>query len=151
NDLGPADRLRTALLLPRLVAPHPNRAVEKLTFEEAAAMVMRGRHAELDYRGREGQCPKPEEWETDKDWGWRFVHARHELVTQSGSARLLQLASAARHRFERDACLVVDACAAYASDDGADALAALVPTRATKPADRGWLHVHRAACLLEND
>ncbi len=151
NDLGPADRLRNALVLPRLVAPHPNKTIEKLTFEEAAAMVMRSRYSELAYRGRQGQCPKIEEWENHKDWGWRFVHALHELVTQSGSTRFPQLASEARHRFERDACLVIHACAAYARDDAAEALTTLVSSKATKPADLGWLHVHRAAFLLELD
>lgn len=151
NDLGPADRLRNALVLPRLVAPHPNRAAEKLTFEEAAAMVMRNRYTELQDRGSQGQCPKSEDWETHKDWGWRFVHALHELVTQGSSTRFPQLATDARHRFERDACLVIHACAEYASGNIVESLATLVPSQATKPADRGWLHVHRAAFLLESD
>jgi Domain of unknown function (DUF4365) len=151
NDLGPADRLRNALVLPRLVAPHPNKTIAKLTFEEAAAMVMRNRYSELAFRSREGQCPKTEEWATHKDWGWRFVHALHELVTQGASTRFPQLATDARHRFERDACLVIQACAAYTSDNTAEAVGVLVPSKATKPADLGWLHVQRAAFLLELD
>ncbi|MFE7406477.1 DUF4365 domain-containing protein [Isoptericola sp. NPDC057559] len=151
NDLGPADRLRNALVLPRLVAPHPNKSVSKLAFEEAAAMVVRNRYSELRRRGNRGQCPKPEQWKNHKDWGWRFVHALYELVTQGSASKFAQLESEARHRFERDACLVVQGCAEYASGNVAGALAPLLPSRSTKPADRGWLYVHRAAFLLELD
>ncbi|KRE44061.1 hypothetical protein ASG74_04370 [Knoellia sp. Soil729] len=151
SELGPADRLRNALILPRLVAPHPNKNIEELTFEEAAAMVMRNRYSELAYRGHQGQCPKTEEWEFHKDWGWRFVHALHELVTQGASVRFIQLAQDARHRFERDACLVLHACATYASDKPTEALPTVVPSKATRPADRGWLSVHQSAFLLELD
>lgn len=151
NDLGPADRLRNALVLPRLVAPHPNDEPGNLTFEEAAAMVLRNRYPELAHRGRTGHCPRVEEWATHKEWGWRFVHALHELVTTGASTRFSQLATEARHRFERDTCLVVQACALYTSDEAADALDVLKPSKATKPADRGWIHAQRAAFLLELD
>lgn len=151
SDLGPADRLRNALIVPRLVAPHPNKTIEKLNFEEAAAMIMRNRYSELAHRARQGQCPKTDEWAAHKDWGWRFVHALHELVTQGGSTQFAQLATDARHRFERDACLIVHACATYAADDTPAALASLVPTKATKPADLGWHYVQQAAFLLELD
>jgi len=59
NDLGPADRLRYALVMPRLLAPHPNSEPEDLTFEEAAAMLMRNRLSELSYRAdHKRHCPK---------------------------------------------------------------------------------------------
>ena len=151
NDLGPADRLRTALVLPRLVAPHGNRTIEKVGFEEAVAMVLRNRYAELAHRGREGQCPKVEDWENHKEWSWRFLHALHELVSTGGSDRFEQLAADARHRFERDACLVVQACDAYTGDRAQDAVDVLKPSTATKPADRGWLLVQKAAFLFELD
>lgn len=151
SGLGPSDRLRNALLVPRLVAPHPNRSVEKVEFEEAAAMVMRNRHSELVHRAGQGQCPAPDAWETHRDWGWRFVHALHELVTHGAGGTFEQLALEARHRYERDACLIIDACANYTRHKVADALASLVTTSATRPADRGWHLIHRAALLLELD
>lgn len=151
NDLGPADRLRTALVLPRLVAPHGNRTIEKIGFEEAVAMMLRNRSSELAHRARQGQCPKVEDWETHMEWSWRFLHALHELVTTGGSNRFEQLAADARHRFERDACLVVQACDAYAGDRAQDAVDILQPSSATKPADRGWLFAQKAAFLFELD
>lgn len=151
NELGPADRLRTALVLPRLVAPHGNRAIEKVGFEEAVAMVLRNRYSELSHRARQGQCPKVEDWETHKEWSWRFLHALHELVSTGGSNRFESLAADARHRFERDACLVVQACDAYTGDRAQDAVDLLQHSSATKPADRGWLLVQKAAFLFELD
>jgi hypothetical protein len=151
NDLAPADRLRHALVLPRLVAPHPNRTIDNLSFEQAAAMIMRNRYHELVHKIGNGRCPKVEEWESHKDWGWRFVHALRELVAEGASSRFQKLAAEARHRFERDACLVVQACADYTSDQAQVALEGLRPTSATRPADRGWLEVQRAALLLELD
>jgi len=151
NDLGPADRLRHALVMPRLVAPHPNAEPTKLTVDEAAAMVMRNRTNEFAHRAGRGECPKPEDWATQKEWGWRFVDALRELVATGDSDKFPQLTKDARHRFERDACLVVQACIAYTSGDFEAAAALLKPSHATKPADRGWIRAQLAALLLELD
>lgn len=150
NDLGPADRLRYALVMPRLVAPHPNSEPKKLSFEEAVAMLMRNRGSELAFRAdHRDECPKPEDWAASKEWGWRFVSAVHELLTTGSSTRFPQLANEARHRFERDACLVIQACIAYTSDQAETAADLLKPTKHTKPADRGWLRAHLASMKLE--
>lgn len=151
DDIGPADRLRNALLLPRLVAPHGNRSIEEVGFEEAVALVMRNRFTELTHHARQGRCPNVDDWENHKEWSWRFVHAIRELTHTGGSDGFAQLAKDARHRFERDACLVIQGCAAYTTDRAAEAVDVLVPTPATKPADRGWLLVHKAEFLLELD
>ncbi|WP_299301357.1 DUF4365 domain-containing protein [uncultured Brachybacterium sp.] len=151
NELGPSERLRTAMVLPRLIAPHPNRATEEVSFEEAVAMVLRNRYTELAHRAGEGQCPKVEDWENNKEWSWRFVHALQELLSTGRSDQFEQLATNARHRFERDASLVVQACIAYKGEQAQDAVDTLVPSSATKPADRGWLLTHKAAFLFELD
>jgi hypothetical protein len=84
-DLSPADRLRHALVMPRLVAPHGNNSPEVIDYEEAAAMLMRSRFSELNYRAKhQGACPPPEEWAGHKEWGWRFVAA---LQTTARSSR----------------------------------------------------------------
>lgn len=151
NDLAPADRLRTALVLPRLVAPHGNRAVDAIGFEQGVALVLKNRAGELALRSRQGQCPRVEDWEGHKEWGWRFLHALLYLTTGGGSSQFEKLATEARHRFERDACLVISACGAYVSGQTQDALDALTPSRATKPSDRGWILVHKSAFMFELD
>lgn len=152
NGLGPADRLRYALVMPRWVAPHPNSEPEEVTFEEAAAMLMRNRESELAHRAEHrGECPKPSEWGTHNEWGWRFVGALHELLAAGSSTRFAQLADDARHRFERDACVVVQACTAYTNNRVQEAADLLKPSRYTKPADRGWMRAQLAALMLELD
>jgi len=152
NELGPADRLRYALVMPRLVAPHGNREPETLTFEEAAAMLMRNRASELARpTGDRLVCPQPRDWLCHKDWGWRFVGALHELLTTGSSTRFAKLAEEARHRFERDACIVIQACIAYTSGQPEAAAEMLKPSQHTKPADRGWIRAQFAALMLELD
>jgi len=152
NDLGPADRLRYALVMPRLVAPHQNSEPVLLTFEEAAALLMRNRVAELSYRAdHKGQCPSPKDWHTHKEWGWRFVGALHDLLTTGSSDQFPKLAEGTRHRFERDACVVVRACITYIDGDAQAAAGLLKPTKYTKPADRGWMGTQLAALMLELD
>ena len=152
NDLGPADRLRYALVMPRMIAPHPNSEPEKLSFEEAAAMLMRNRSSQLAYRAEQrSACPKPAEWDTHKEWGWRLVGALNELLTTGSSTRFPKLAEEARHRFEQDACIVIQACLTYTSGQAESAAELLKPSKFTKPADRGWMRAQLAAMLLELD
>ena len=151
-DLSPADRLRYALVMPRLVAPHGNKSPEVIGYEEAAAMLMRSRFSELNYRAKhQVACPPPEEWAGHKEWGWRFVAALQVLLSTGGCDQFGELAMTARHAFERDLCKVVDACAAYATDRIDDAVALLKPRQNTKPADRGWMLAQASAMLLELD
>jgi hypothetical protein len=152
NDLGPGDRLRYALVMPRLIAPRPSGEPEKLTFEEAAAMLMRNRGSELESRAdNRGECPKSKNWVTHKEWGWRFVGALHQLLASGSGTRFSKLAEEARHRFERDACIVIQACIAYTTGQAEAAAELLKPSRYTRPADRGWMRAQLAAMMLELD
>lgn len=151
NDLAPADRLRTALMIPRLIVPRRDGTTNQVPFESAVAMIMRNKYSELAYRAREGQCPNVADWETHKDWSWRFAHALREFVTTGTSSRFAELAKNARHRFERDACLIAQACEAYINGRMQHAVDLLQPSRASKPADRGWILVQKAALLFELD
>ncbi|NIK61295.1 DUF4365 domain-containing protein [Kribbella shirazensis] len=151
TDLPPADRLRHALLMSRLVAPHPNRSPSALSTEEAVAMLMRGRFNELVHWSRDGLCPDPKSWATSKNWGWRFAHGLRVLMSENDDSALAALAVTARATFERSATMVVRACLAYISGEPRTALDLLKPTRYTKPADRGWILAQRAHVLLELD
>lgn len=151
NALAPADRLRNAMIIPRMIAPHPNRVAKEICFEEAVAMILRNRYYELVHRARKGHCPRVEDWNSHKEWGWRFVGAVHTLVTTGSNDHFDQLNKGARHRFERDACLVVQACVAYQNEQIEEAAKALEPSRASRPADRSWLLAHKSAFLFEMD
>jgi len=127
-DLTPAALLRNALIMPRLVAPHPNRTPAKITYEQAVAMLLRNRGSDLRHLANKGFCPTPTEWESHKRWGWRFVAAIQAVLTGTDSSALDVLATASDPKklaYERDACDVVRACVAHTEDRTSDAVALL--------------------------
>ena len=127
-DLTPAALLRNALIMPRLVAPHPNRPPAKITYEQAVAMLLRNRGLDLQHLADKGFCPTPTEWESHKHWGWRFVAAVRAVLTGTDSSALDVLATASDPKklaYERDACNVVRACVAHTQDRTSDAVALL--------------------------
>jgi len=151
SNLGPSDRLRNALIMPRLVAPHPNRSTASIDFEPAVALLLQNRSRELAYMARKGLCPPKADWRDHKLWGWRFVAILSELLDTGSSDSIDELVQQARTPFERDACKVVQACAAYVGGEAALALKCLEPSRNSKPTDRGWILAQRAWMHLEHD
>jgi hypothetical protein len=151
TNLSPNERLRNALIMPRLVAPHPNRPPALIAYEQAVAILLRNRGSELEYLAKKGFCPPPDKWAEHKHWGWRFVAAIRDVLTAGSSSALDTLSSDAKLAFERDACNVVRACVAYTGGRTADAADMLKIYADTKPVDRGWLLAHRACLLLELD
>jgi hypothetical protein len=68
-------RLRYALIVPRLLAPHPNRGAGKtLRPDQGLALAVQVRLRNLrDYAKDLESVPRFSEWEQSADWGWRFV------------------------------------------------------------------------------
>ncbi|WP_432874807.1 DUF4365 domain-containing protein [Kribbella sp. CA-245084] len=152
SNLAPSERLRAALVTPRLVAPHPNRQQEELCYEEAIALLLRGRLSNLDEL--EKRCPSLKDWPAHKDWSWRFAGALHSVLANEGDDGALELlANTAKTPFERDACNVVRACLAFSSGTwlGGQALEFLQAQDDSKLVDRGWVLAQRAHLLLEGD
>jgi hypothetical protein len=152
ENLPPAARLRNALIMPRLVAPHPNRPQSGISYEQAVAMLLRNRINDLRDASEKGLCPAPEAWKGHRHWGWRFVAALHTLIVHEDRSGLDELASASvpkRLVFERDACDVVRACSAHAAGHTNEAMRMLNIGPNIKSADRGWMHAQRAHMLFE--
>jgi hypothetical protein len=97
SALTPHQLLRHALVVPRLVAPHPNAGVTGgLTPEQAVAMLMQARHNELDRFVKEHQdVPARSDAGESNDWRWRFARALDERLTTS---RLNALIAAGQRR-----------------------------------------------------
>jgi hypothetical protein len=152
ENLAPAARLRNALIMPRLVAPHPNRPQSKISYEQAAAMLLRNRINDLKDASEKGLCPAPDAWKTHRQWGWRFVAALHILIVHEDRSGLDELASSSAPKrlvFERDACNIVRACSAHAAGHTREAVRMLNIRPNIKSADRGWMHAQRAHMLFE--
>lgn len=149
KSLAPGQRLRYALIVPRLAAPHPNSLPKSLESEEAVALILLGRRFDIHYIAGRGGCPEAQKWGSHKEWGWRFARAFVTALETGDTAPLTRLSKHAPSRPERDACLAVLACVAFAQGRDQDALDALTPDRTSRPVDRAWLLTLRAHVLFE--
>jgi Domain of unknown function (DUF4365) len=151
------DRLRHALLTPRLIAPHPNLAVDGYQPDEAIAVLVKMRLREL-------RPSKPPYWTTkapdletcraSKDWEWRFYAALYASLVGGGGLdavrELIDADEAAPH--QRAAAAAVCGALLLETNQPNDALAVidrLIAADECEPIDHSWLTLHRSRCLAE--
>lgn len=152
-----SDRLRHALLTPRLIAPHPNLTVTSYQPEEALAILTKMRVSELLPSRSPYQATVAPDLSTCRespDWRWRFYAATHDsLVSGVDSTAIQDLAGAedaAPHEWA--AAAAVAAALLIEAHQPARALELLdkvINADACSPVDHAWLLVHRARCLAE--
>src|SRR5664280_663379 len=77
TSLAPRDLLRHALVVPRLVAPHPNAGTTApLVPEQAVAMLVQSRLRDLDrFAQVQAEVPTLTEAAASTSWRWRYVGA----------------------------------------------------------------------------
>lgn len=114
-----ADQRRSALLVPRLVAPHANALTSgELTATQALAMIAGGRKPELEDRASRpaGASGPIADLLHHDDWDWRFVSA---LAASANDDPLpaAQLAANAPDDEAMTAAIIVSACAFARSGD----------------------------------
>ncbi|NYI76815.1 DUF4365 domain-containing protein [Nocardioides panzhihuensis] len=147
--LPPGQRLRYALVVPRLAAPHLNRLSNAIESEEAVAMILRGRLADIYHIADSSGCPPVKSWRSHKEWGWRFAGAFLTALDSGDTTALMRLAGKAPSKPERDACRAVAGAVAYANGRTTAALNALSVQPDARPVDRGWVLMLRAHVLYE--
>lgn len=151
------DRLRYALLTPRLIAPHPNLAVDGYQPDEAIALLVKMRLREI----RPSKSPYSETKAPDlaacrasKEWGWRFYAALHSFLIEGvdlGAVREL-IDAADALPYQRAAAAAVVAALLVETNQPNDALQVLDPlieADVCEPTDHAWLILHRARCSAE--
>jgi hypothetical protein len=147
SNLPPARRLRHALLVPRLVAPHPNTGFEiAIGPEDALALLAQGRIRHLKaFSERHEAVPWLDEAGSSKDWRWRFVAALGRLFVQGDRNAVAATITDAPNPASRAAACVVTACALMDAERHADAAALLSeqPDEA-HPVDWAWMLTQRA-------
>ncbi|EOM74722.1 DUF4365 domain-containing protein [Rhodococcus rhodnii] len=151
------DRLRYALLTPRLIAPHPNRAVEEASAHEAIALLVKMRLHDLQPSGLPGSkspVPDLESCKSSPEWQWRLYAALYGvLIDGQDSDELQELVDTAPTPHEIAAASVIS-CVMHMEDQDARAgletiERALTDTEKYAPVDRDWLLLHKARCLSE--
>jgi len=152
SNIAPARRLRHALLVPRLVAPHRNTGFGTVIGpEQAVALLTQGRVRDLTiFAEKHDAVPNLEEAASCRDWRWRFVAALGRwLVNGDRNAVAATIEDAPNHASRAAAC-VVTACALMDAERHDDAVKLLSeqPDDAS-PVDWAWVLTHRARARAE--
>lgn len=152
RNLPPARRLRHAVLVPRLVAPHPNTGFGTVIGpEEAVALLAQGRVRHLEeFTRRHNAVPGIEEAASSRDWRWRFVAALGRLFVQGDRNTVAATITDAPNPASRAAACVVTACTLMDAERHTEAVALLSeqPDDAS-PVDWAWILTQRARARAE--
>lgn len=151
------DRLRYALLTPRLIAPHQNLTVEKFEPEEAIAALIKMRLGELDASPspyRDSAAPDLAACRESPDWRWRFYAALYRaLANGEGIDHIRDLAEDATATAAQRAAAAVMACAllieALLPQAALSVLESVLEADGCSPIDHAWLLIQRGRCLAE--
>jgi predicted negative regulator of RcsB-dependent stress response len=147
----PADHLRFALIVPRLVAPHPDRGVvDPLTPEVALALMMQARVGESEWEGDHARAGRSAS--TTTAWRWALVRALEARVFHEDSEQLAARIADAPDPAGRVAATVMFASAQLEAGRAADARIELEQTLALDTAshvDYAWLCLQHARALVE--
>jgi hypothetical protein len=153
-SIAPEDQWRHALIVPRLVAPHPNAGVdESLTPPQALAMLIQARIREyVQFAEKQDGFPLLSDAPESEEWGWRFVGALGRRLNHGDIEALPKVVADAPDASSRAAAAVAAACALL--DDGRidEAVELLEETLAgdeAGPVDHAWLSVQHARLCAE--
>jgi len=147
------DLLRSALLVPRLVAPHPNQGITTTVQTPAAALatILSGYAHYLHIDTEFSPIPTTHAMKLHKDWGWRFFAAFREWMETEARDGIIECLATAPSPAERAAAAVVCTCSYLISGEPTNALAAIKAVDKTdmSSTDQAWLGCHEARIMLE--
>lgn len=153
-SLAPRDLMRHALVVPRLVAPHPNAGHgAPLTPPQAIALLAQARIRDFErFADAHSSVPSLNEASQSSEWSWRFVGALGDRVTTGIIDKLLQVVADAPDP-PTSAAATVTAAAALLEDERADEAVALLEAALSRddaaPVDQAWLAAQRARAAAE--
>jgi len=148
------DRLRHALITPRLVAPHPNAGTEDpISADQAIAMLMQARLTELRaFAEKYSDIPLLQHAGESEDWPWRFAGTLYERVVRSELDPLLELAADAPASEARAAATVAATSGLIENGRIPEALQLLdtaLDRDDAEAVDHAWLLMQRARARAE--
>jgi hypothetical protein len=154
QELAAADLLRYALVVPRLVAPHPNTGSWQATPEKCLAMVVLVRLNELHAARQFGHANVPEMADAgvSTEWRWRLVAGLHAYLQDDDPQPLRVLAEEAVEPSDVAAGSVVAAAALLEWGRAAEAVELLeqvIERDVAGPVDHGWLQAQLARAYAE--
>lgn len=148
-NVAPVDRVRYAMLIPRILSPHPNRGLElQIEPEEALALIVKCDIAQLrDLVQRTGLWTDPDTQPMTEDWRWHFVYACWRALAHSDTSLLAGvIETSQRLEWRVGACILL--ASRYYEEGQTQAALDLVQSMITEdkcvPADHSWLLLHQA-------
>lgn len=164
KHMSEADRIRHALVAPRIVAPHPNSTITSLTGVEALALQVDLRDSierilrrdELGALATHQKHEPPglslkEAFDSD-DWRWNATAAIHVWLYNGDESQLSALKTVATTPEERAASAVLQCAPLWengAPEGALNILDQILEYDDYRPIDYAWLQSHRAWALLE--
>jgi hypothetical protein len=152
--LGLADhQWRSALIVPRLIAPHPNASVStELSPAQGVALVVQARQLDL-YRFAErfSSIPKMSDASAHIEWGWRLASSVFSFLVGQPDVPEELLATAPDGQ-SRAAAAALRICALHRADENSEAdifaKKFLAANQDLDPADTAWIMIQHARVLL---
>jgi hypothetical protein len=154
-SLLPKDRLRHALVVPRLIAPHPNAGFDDpVSPVQAIALLTEARVAALQHFAmKHADVPTLADAVQSPDWGWRLVGALgHRLSTGELSQLQALLDEDTTDATERAALAVVVAAELMEAgrvDEAVPVLEDELGRDEAEPVDHAWLRLQHARACVE--
>lgn len=153
-QISPSDKLRYALLIPRLVAPHPNRSISReIEPEEAIALLVLLHIPRLqEYLEKSGDWPNLNEKPLNNDWRWQFAYGLWRFIAYNDRNYLKEIQSGATREDWRAAAVAVLAAAELslgALDEGSSLVTIELARDKATPVDHAWLQLHAAHLAAE--
>ncbi len=154
GELAPRDQLRYALVVPRLVAPHPNAGRgEPITAYQAVALLAQVRFNDLGaFAEQHESVPTLSDAAASSDWLWRYVAALGRWITNEDLDGLLAAIEDAPAPEERVAATVSAACALVElarPEEAIDLLKTTIDRDDARPVDHAWLQAQHARACVE--
>lgn len=155
QQLAPPDALRWALILPRLIAPHPNAGFPNdLTPEQCIALVALVRIEELseDRRRGLGQTPTMLQAADGPDFRWQLVEGLYQFVHDGAVEPLVDLARTAVDAADMAGGAVIAAAALLESGQAERAISILervLDLDNASAVDQAWLEAQLARSYAE--
>lgn len=154
-SLLPKDRLPHALVVPRLIAPHPNSGFgEPVSPVQAVGLLVQARLAAFEhFAERHATVPALADAARSPVWGWRLVSALgHRLTTGELSQLQALLGEGTTDSSERAALTVVVAAElmeAGRADEAVSFLEDELGRDEAEPVDHAWLRLQHARACAE--
>lgn len=153
NKIYLEDRIRYAMIAPRLVAPHPNAMPNTLEPEQAVAMLVQLRLHELNSSfDLDRRYPTLDEAKANDDWRWRLYADLYEYIRGGDPDIFANLLVTCEAPHELAAAVVMQASCFIEHGRYHEAqklLLAVLERDTLSPADNSWVQVQLARCLSE--